>query len=70
MPAGSGVADGVNKNWLNGVGDPASGCEPTRHNKRLFPMAQQKRSPHARPPPGNTNGAATTNSPGRSAIPG
>ena len=26
--AGSGVADGVNKNWLNAVGDPASGCAP------------------------------------------
>jgi len=28
-PAGSGVVDAVNKNSLNGVGDPTSGC--TRH---------------------------------------
>ena len=26
-PAGSGVADAVNRNWLNGVGDPVSGCD-------------------------------------------
>ena len=25
-PAGRGVADGVNKNWLNGIGDPSPGC--------------------------------------------
>ena len=45
--AGSGVAGGVNRNWLNAAGDPAPGC--VKHETTPYRHHRLNRSRIARP---------------------
>ena len=57
-PAGSGVADGENRNWLNGVGDPAPGCDPVPTQRARLRRKMRRHRKQAHLKPGSTAASA------------